>query len=470
MPALQSSERVNLVLQDDGPLDQDLLTRCRSTLNLMLLQSDDSFMQMVQAIKGVFEAQTQINNFSSRLLTMVQDGVKPQSLLEASYEFFGNPILLTDPSLCLLGSVGTNPVADEPVIEYVLKNGYMPEEYLEEVMHEESQPAKDDKVLIIWEKDFLKHRLIAGRVVFENRLVGYIKVFEYNRQFTPYLDTEVLKLLCQFMAVSIATSSISDRGGKPFIETLLTDILDKRLVNQSAIEERADLYKLELRHWKTALTVRLDEQFKKTDKLYLLKQKLVNHFNRTTIFIYNEDLVVLDDRDSAEELFDPKRIQALEALLEDNNCRATYSLPFRNLHAFERFFQQTLACYTIAEKLRIPSRIIRYEDIKIPHMLIRFSEHMNLRDLLTLPVRELMAIDQNRGSQLTQTLFSFVQHNQDMKRTADDLHVHYNTLKYRINRINELTGIDLANEETIFSTLLSKKVMDLLEYMDQNEG
>lgn len=63
------------------------------------------------------------------------------------------------------------------------------------------------------------------------------------------------------------------------------------------------------------------------------------------------------------------------------------------------------------------------------------------RDRLLGPLR---AYDARHHSQLEQTLDRFLACSASWSRCAQELHIHVNTLRYRIDKINQLTGRDLA--------------------------
>ncbi|MEV0641449.1 helix-turn-helix domain-containing protein [Streptomyces sp. NPDC050619] len=64
------------------------------------------------------------------------------------------------------------------------------------------------------------------------------------------------------------------------------------------------------------------------------------------------------------------------------------------------------------------------------------------RDRLLAP---LLAYDETRGTQLHRTLASFLETCGSWQRSAEELHIHVNTLRYRVQRIEELTGRDLSS-------------------------
>lgn len=61
---------------------------------------------------------------------------------------------------------------------------------------------------------------------------------------------------------------------------------------------------------------------------------------------------------------------------------------------------------------------------------------------------EITAYDRTHGSDLVRTLRAFLEHSGSWSRCAQQLHVHVNTLRYRIQRIEQLTGRDLADFPT----------------------
>lgn len=87
-------------------------------------------------------------------------------------------------------------------------------------------------------------------------------------------------------------------------------------------------------------------------------------------------------------------------------------------------------------------------DVLLEYQLTRPSEAL---PLLAAP---LAALDRNPD--LVTTLETYLAENQDRRRTAAALHVHPNTLDYRIKRIVELTGLDPATTEGL--TLLAAAV------------
>jgi PucR family transcriptional regulator, purine catabolism regulatory protein len=65
------------------------------------------------------------------------------------------------------------------------------------------------------------------------------------------------------------------------------------------------------------------------------------------------------------------------------------------------------------------------------------------RDVLGI----LVEYDERRGTDLIGTLDAYLASGGSVSEAAGRLHIHRNTLSYRINRIAELTGRDLSNPQ-----------------------
>lgn len=72
----------------------------------------------------------------------------------------------------------------------------------------------------------------------------------------------------------------------------------------------------------------------------------------------------------------------------------------------------------------------------------------------------LLAYDRDHRSQLVQTLEQFLAHSGSWQRCATAMHVHVNTLRYRIGRVEELTGRDLSSLEHRVDLFLALKLRD----------
>jgi hypothetical protein len=78
------------------------------------------------------------------------------------------------------------------------------------------------------------------------------------------------------------------------------------------------------------------------------------------------------------------------------------------------------------------------------------------------PLARLEAYDLEHQSNLVETLDCWLQRFGDVTSTADRLHVHKNTLRYRLRRIEEVSGVTLDDPEERFELMLEFRVRQSL--------
>jgi DNA-binding PucR family transcriptional regulator len=100
-------------------------------------------------------------------------------------------------------------------------------------------------------------------------------------------------------------------------------------------------------------------------------------------------------------------------------------------------------------------RLYAFSDTLLRHVL-RTRRYGN--DLIAETIEPLLAYDSARRAALVRTLSVYVDTRFNLTRTADQLHVHPNTVGYRLRRMGELTGHDPAEPEGLMLLALGLKL------------
>jgi DNA-binding PucR family transcriptional regulator len=81
----------------------------------------------------------------------------------------------------------------------------------------------------------------------------------------------------------------------------------------------------------------------------------------------------------------------------------------------------------------------------------------------------LAGYDERKHTELVKTLTQYLQHGGGYEATSRALSVHRSTLKYRLQRIRELTGFELGDPETLFNLQLATRAWLTLQAL-RGEG
>lgn len=106
--------------------------------------------------------------------------------------------------------------------------------------------------------------------------------------------------------------------------------------------------------------------------------------------------------------------------------------------------------------------IVTTADLGPYRLLLRSSNREELAEFATRTLRPLLDPARSNGPELLRTLRVYLEEDRVQRRAARRCFVHVNTIVYRVNRIQELLGVDLADPATVFDVTLALRILDLL--------
>lgn len=440
--------------------------------NIIVIHDPEDYRTFINLIQDILANAVLLVGISNNMLSILQNGGDVQKMLNYGFEVLNNPLMLVDTSFDFIGSAGTNTLNDEPIWQYAITRGSLPEEYIRGLISSATEELAENALPheLLEEKPGLsiRHKQIAAKIIQDNKVIGYIKLLEKNRVITQF-DKSVLLCLSNFLSIIVSDKSGKHTYNSSMAESFLTSIISQKIKNPKEIESRQDIFNIKLYDNLHIITIEMDTVPSHPDHIYYLLKKFKKFFDRNVVVLVNTRFVVLYDTKTSELAFPPTFIDQFSARLNTNNCSASISLPFKNLKDLYLYYEQTLFCFELRSLLAEPKIIISYQDIIEEHMIINFGKMFNLNFLIHPVVYKLIHVDKDNESELVHTLFTYIRHQQNISATAKALYLHYNTVKYRINRITELCCFDFSNARDIFLITLSEKVLRLQKMMETTD-
>lgn len=119
---------------------------------------------------------------------------------------------------------------------------------------------------------------------------------------------------------------------------------------------------------------------------------------------------------------------------------------------------------SIGRTLGRTDSITLFDDVGTYKLLLRAYEQEpeELKLLYSESVAPLVAYDKKHKSDLVATLECFLKHDRNLNQTAEELFAHRHTVRYRLERIAEISGLDVDKSEDLERLGLGLKAMWLL--------
>lgn len=147
--------------------------------------------------------------------------------------------------------------------------------------------------------------------------------------------------------------------------------------------------------------------------------------------------VGLDDAAHAADLTEPGRLERLAAGSVEPPMRVAFGVPAGLVAGFRNSHREAVAARQVAERGAAGARITGYREVEIAYLA--GADDAAMRALIGRELRAVAGRDAN-ATRLRETLHAYLKSHRSPEATAKLLGVHKNTVRYRIQRIEELLG------------------------------
>ncbi|HWO97301.1 MAG TPA: helix-turn-helix domain-containing protein [Bacillus sp. (in: firmicutes)] len=131
-----------------------------------------------------------------------------------------------------------------------------------------------------------------------------------------------------------------------------------------------------------------------------------------------------------------------------------------------RSLQEAAKCLKFIQSYNFENnKVLSYTDLGVQRFILQNSEE-ELVDFIHEVLGPLIEYEQSRKGELLTTLFVYLERNQNVKKAADALHVHTNTLNYRLKRIEEILLINLTDSKQLFNIHLALNIYQYIKSKD----
>ncbi|MBX3065841.1 MAG: helix-turn-helix domain-containing protein [Anaerolineae bacterium] len=134
--------------------------------------------------------------------------------------------------------------------------------------------------------------------------------------------------------------------------------------------------------------------------------------------------------------------------------------PVLSLNEWRTSYQEALATQRIAQQWHVYQPLY-FADLGVYRLLSLLLETPELRSFYRETLGDL-ADEKYANDEFISTLETFFEEHGNLSQTANKLHVHRNTLLYRMERIEQIGAFDLDNPETRLAVFLALKIRRLL--------
>lgn len=432
-------------------------------INLLYLADTTDPFTVYNRIQEIFLESRQVVTGMRLFLDALFNDEGLQGICDVAYSFLGNPIFVVDNSYKYL-AVSTGTSADNPTMEKETARGQIEEEGIRFIRRNKLDDRMRKSSRPVYVHNPVHDRgMLIGPVRIHDIEVAHVMMYEQNRPVNEN-DSELIHRLCRIISIELQKTDFYKRNKGTMYAYFIGDLLDNNSGNIERSRERLktlgytlenDLFILSVSNrFNTASEAR--QEMIITDLQSMIPESLYVIYQNTVIFLIN------GCREEDNRRFVNTKV---ENYLKTNGLIAGLSNCFSNIQEIRKYYEQSLKAAQLGQKMKNTPGLYRYEVMAIFHLLeICESRNYNLLDFCHPALLALKSYDKEKNTDFFNTLYQYLNFSQNTQRTADFLHIHKNTLLYRIDKIKKITGNPLNHGDDLIKLHFSFKI---LEYMKQ---
>ncbi|MCT4631863.1 MAG: PucR family transcriptional regulator ligand-binding domain-containing protein [Firmicutes bacterium] len=312
-------------------------------------------------------------------------------------------------------------------------------------------------------------------IIAKNNVMGYIVLFGYNKDISDFDivngESAANTIALDFLK-KLSVQDVENKYKAEFFEDLIS--LDEKR-KEKAIN-KAGYYKFTREGNYNVISIRLlgsedddSEDFNQfiSKARYLIdlscvksqKNYLISEIGKTINIIFqwtNKDLITkayMDIVDTIENIFIKK--------MNFENYRLGIGRIYDNIDNVSSSLADAQKAID-ASMTYIDKKVVDFETLGIYKIFCQDNLKEELVKFYQATIMPLVEYDRKRDTELVKSLEIYFNVNGNLKKMSEELFTHYNTVLYRINRIQEITKLSLNDEHDRFNLHTALKIMKIL--------
>jgi purine catabolism regulator len=421
-----------------------------------ILNVQTKFLEKTLNIHEVLTNTVLYENGLDRLSTVLVDMIK-------------NPVLITDSNMSIMSycipDEYDNILSKEDLLDTVKINGNREtEEEIYGYRCKKKSVSLSDKNV-----DLIKIPIITP-----NSHFGYLFAWEYEKTINK-LDISTLKWASTIAALDILNKRSIANVELKYKNELLYDILKGKLNNKQTIINRGQNMEMNLDKGFHVVVFELKELISKQFKNKgLLNENIQKNYLESAKRIIDEDIIMGDlgtylialypgeEEDmEAVKSFSNKVLNVIDQADRDsvNVGVGNYQEDIINLN---ESYSQAKRAINVANKLKKDNQIYFFEELGVYKLLYKIDRDEK-NSFLENSIMPLLNYDKAHNTELLKTLRAFFEENGNLTNVAKKIYIHYNTVHYRLQRIEKITGLSLDNPDDKLNLEIALKMLNFTD-------
>lgn len=375
----------------------------------------------------------QYDNWSKAVTEAILRKESLQNILNITGAIEENPMYFADKSFKMLANISRDLGEISVIWRYQLKYGYLPFNVMMDLVETGEMDLLDNtrEAFYAATKSFPTH-FVSKAIRYKGKAQGYFFIIEVYRHLDQ-CDIEIAEHLGNLISAASHGDDNYLKNSVLYHEHFMIDILQGTLTDERLIANqlRSLGWREQGEYRMLGVQLKGDLEALKRNILIMLTDGWDAHG-----FLYKDLLLVVYNEQPQKY---NRLLNHLKKHLELFHRHGALSEAFSCFSNMSRYYRQIQIVMEGGYQKEV--HLLLYEDYYLVH-----RERLMLAEIpLYRPVERLWEYDRKHGSEYCNTLFQYIVQERNTVQTAKVLYLHRNTMKYRLEKIEDIIQVPLDN-------------------------
>ncbi len=319
-------------------------------------------------------------------------------------------------------------------------------------------------------------------VTLDDKSYGYIVIIDDSRQEMSSYETMILnhastalKLIAQKY---ISNMEIESRYRDGFVQ----DIVLNNIKSLQEVIKRGKIYGWDLSEkFYTTIIVDIDDfkiQYlnirskkdsenieKRNEEIFDYSLKFFRKYFKSVLYTkFTDSTAFIIKHDKPDDEICKKIVSCCNTLRTEISAQYNFTVTIGVSEAKDTImechtaYQESQKAVKISRLIYKRDNVMMYTELGIYKFLDGIKDNNSVKEFYKEYIDKICRHDELHNTDFMETLINIVQNGWNLKMASDTMYLHYNTIKYRYKKIEEISGLDLDRTEEKLSMELAVKI------------
>lgn len=438
---------------------------------ILILPEEANFSELTNKILvGLLGMKTSILEFRETITKQYQEllltGGNIDKFVELTSKNIKSEVLILQKDMQLIK--GSTQLIEEKYID-------RKKEYIDyrKYINDDINTLRKDLARLFFRKKIDIHPVISGK-----NLLGYMIVLPEPSDVTKKQYHVVVEQAIILLAFLFQSQKNIKQTEKNYLDSFVRDIINGKNIKQEEVIEKAKVFNWKLNFPVKLMSIRISN-IDKNNKFNIYNQILdsreidntilnileIKKENLKGMFFNGEILFFINlksEENKKNKLYETA-VQLINNFQKSLDFQISISTLIKDIKDLEEEYQNLHLVHDIyGDNKNNKKYAVFYDDLGIYKFFHAIPQKQIMHDYVAETIGKIIDEDKNKNSELLYTLEILIKNNMSIKNAADEIFIHNNSLRYRMNLIKDL-GIDLEDGYELSEISIAIKMNDYLK-------